>query len=245
MNFTESHLEQATIESQTCQVSINLAGLGDGTGAIERPGRSGSGVGDTIPLKPGHYYHIYNRGNNRENIFYEERNYRYFLELYRKYIMPVCDTFAYCLMRNHFHILVRIKEEQTCQVSKTWQVLEPQHVSRQFSNLFNSYAKSINIAYQRTGSLFQKPFHRIEVDSDRYFARIIHYIHFNPQKHGFVENFRQYPFSSYQAIISGKPTNISKDEVLAWFQGRDNFLQLHNLLGEEADIRHLVTDDFD
>lgn len=111
--------------------------------------------------------------------------------------------------------------------------------------MFNSYAKAVNIAYQRTGSLFQKPFHRIEVDSDRYFARLIHYIHFNPQKHGFVDDFRQYPFSSYQAIISGKPTNISKDEVLTWFQGKDNFEQLHNVLCDEADICHLVPEDLD
>jgi REP element-mobilizing transposase RayT len=198
-----------------------------------------------IPLEPGHYYHIYNRGNNRENIFFEERNYCYFLQLYQKYILPVCDTFAYCLMRNHFHILVRVLEKQTCQVSETWQVLEPRYVSLQFSNLFNSYAKAMNTAYQRTGSLFQKPFNRIEVDSDRYFAQLIHYIHFNPQKHGFVDDFRQYPFSSYQAIVSDKPTNVRKDEVLQWFQGKDYFVQLHDVLCEESVIRHLVTEDFD
>jgi putative transposase len=67
------------------------------------------------PLQYGQYYHIYNRGNNRENIFFEERNYRYFLRLYVKYAEPVADTYAYCLLRNHFHFLVRIKTvgEQT------------------------------------------------------------------------------------------------------------------------------------
>jgi len=63
-----------------------------------------------IPLQYGLYYHIYNRGNNRENIFLEERNYRYFLQLYLKYIEPIAWTFAYCLLRNHFHFLVRIKD---------------------------------------------------------------------------------------------------------------------------------------
>jgi hypothetical protein len=61
------------------------------------------------PLRYGEYYHIYNRGNNRENVFIEERNYPYFLKLYAKHVEPIADTYAYCLLRNHFHVLVRIK----------------------------------------------------------------------------------------------------------------------------------------
>lgn len=63
-----------------------------------------------VPLEHGQYYHIYNRGNNRENLFVEERNYLYFLKLYGQHIEPVASTFAYCLLPNHFHILVQIKE---------------------------------------------------------------------------------------------------------------------------------------
>ena len=199
-----------------------------------------------IPLEPGHYYHIYNRGNNRENIFIEERNYLYFMQLYQKYILPVCDTFAYCLLRNHFHILVRVKElqNQTSEVLKTSEV-SSKTVTQQFSNFFNSYTKSINATYKRSGSLFQNRFGRIEVDSDRYFAQLIHYIHFNPQKHGFVEDFRQYPYSSYQAIVSEKPTNLCRHEVLDWFQGKNSFVNIHDLLCDEAVIRHLTQEDFD
>lgn len=199
-----------------------------------------------IPLEPGHYYHIYNRGNNRENIFIEERNYRYFMQLYQKYILPICDTFAYCLMRNHFHILVRVKEieNQTSEVLKTSEV-SSKAITQQFSNFFNSYAKAINTTYKRTGSLFQNRFGRIEVDSDRYFAQLIHYIHFNPQKHGFVEDFRQYPYSSYQAIVSEKPTRLCRAEVLNWFQGKDNFVKIHDFLCDEAVIQHLTPVDFD
>lgn len=57
------------------------------------------------------YYHIYNRGNNRENIFQEDRNYWHFLKLYLHHIEPIAQTFAYCLLRNHFHLLVKIKTE--------------------------------------------------------------------------------------------------------------------------------------
>lgn len=62
------------------------------------------------PLLPGHYYHIYNRGNNGETLFREDRNYRYFLQLYAKHIAPVAETYAYCLMPNHFHFLVQVRE---------------------------------------------------------------------------------------------------------------------------------------
>jgi hypothetical protein len=58
------------------------------------------------------YYHIFNRGNNGENIFIQERNYMHFLNLHFKYIEPIADTFAYCLLRNHFHLAVRIKSEE-------------------------------------------------------------------------------------------------------------------------------------
>ena len=73
------------------------------------------------PLQYSTYYHIYNRGNNRQNVFFEERNYRYFLQLYAKYIEPVADTYAYCLLPNHFHLLVRTKsvDEQEAAWEKT------------------------------------------------------------------------------------------------------------------------------
>lgn len=116
---------------------------------------------------------------------------------------------------------------------------------QRFSNFFNSYAKAVNNTYHRTGSLFENRFGRIEVNSDRYFTKLVHYIHFNPQKHGFVDDYRLYPYSSYQAIILDKSTNICKDAVLEWFQGKDNFQQIHTLLCEESMIRHLVADDFD
>ena len=64
------------------------------------------------PLLYDTYYHIYNRGVNGENIFVEERNYEYFLKLFAKHIEPVCDLFGYCMLRNHFHILVRVKSEE-------------------------------------------------------------------------------------------------------------------------------------
>ena len=201
------------------------------------------------PLQHGQYYHIYNRGNNRENLFYEDRNYRYFLKLYARYIKPVTDTYAYCLLRSHFHVLVYIKteeeQEQTFRVSETLKVFKVLNPSRQFSNLFNAYAKAINKAYQRTGSLFQHPFGRIPVTSDAYFVRLTTYIHHNPQKHGFVDDFRDWPYSSYHAILSQKPTRLKRDDVLDWFSGTAAFQSAHQQAVNEATISPLIADDFD
>ena len=150
------------------------------------------------PLKHGKYYHIYNRGNNREDLFRTPDNYQHFLRLYEKYIYPVAETFAWVLMGNHFHLLVRVKEEEEigtlskkaadrvgnhCQGmdSTLSAVSNPDsgllgkkpNPTRQFSHLFNAYAQSINKAFGRTGSLFETPFKRIEITSDRYFRQLI------------------------------------------------------------------------
>ena len=190
-----------------------------------------------IPLQYGTYYHIYNRGNNRENIFIEDRNYKYFMQLYAKYVEPVADTFAYCLMRNHFHFLTRIKDEKDLTG-----LLNP---SKQFSNLFNAYARTINQTYQRTGALFQRPFGRIPVTSDAYFARLVVNIHQNPQKHGFVEDFRDWPYSSYQALMSTRPTRLKRDTVLDWFHGVKNVAEAHQQEMNDAEFAALTPEDFD
>jgi len=202
-------------------------------------------------LQYGQYYHVYSRGNNQENLFFEERNYRYFLKLNARYIEPIGDTYAYCLLRNHFHLLVRIKtvEEQetleTLRVSETPRVFKPKKPGQQFGNLFNAYAKAINKAYGRTGSLFQNPFGRILVDSDAYLVYLITYIHQNPQKHGFVDDFRVWPYSSYHAMLSEKPTHLEREEVLAWFAGPTAFQASHQQEVDTHRLGPLVPDDFD
>jgi REP element-mobilizing transposase RayT len=190
------------------------------------------------PLQYGNYYHIYNRGNNRENIFIEERNYHYFLELYAKYIEQIADTFAYCLLRNHFHFFIRVKE--ISEFEDTSKIPSPSH---EFGNLFNAYAKAINKAYGRTGSLFQNPFGRNVITSEEHLHHLIIYIHRNPQKHGFVADYRAYPFSSYQAMISNKRTQVQRETVLSWFDGYDHFVMCHEQEMDDSVLGYLVSDD--
>ncbi|MDY7393908.1 transposase [Aureibaculum sp. 2210JD6-5] len=161
------------------------------------------------------YYHIFNKGNNGEGIFIEEMNYFYFLNLIKKYLIPVAEIWSYCLLKNHFHLLVRIKDE-----------LEDKDISKAFSNLFNAYSKSINKKYNRNGSLFTDRFKRIKVEDEKYLIAIILYIHLNPVHHGFVSNLDKYQHSSYNAIISDKPTLIERYEVLEMLGGLDNFIHV-------------------
>jgi REP element-mobilizing transposase RayT len=209
----------------------------------------------TEPLQPGVTYHIYNRGNNRENLFIEERNYPYFLSLYAKYIEPIADTYAYCLMRNHFHFSMRIKTEEewfkTSQVSKTCEVSpEVPHAkkfdpSRAFSNLFNAYAKSINKGYQRTGSLFEERFGRIPVLTDAYRANLIFYIHYNPQKHKFVKDFRDWHWSSYPALVGSGETKLKREDVLNLFGGKQGFDDFHQGKLDEKELAMFTDEEFE
>ena len=217
------------------------------------------------PLLPGHTYHIFNRGNNREDLFREPRNYSYFLELYQKHLNPAVETFAYCLMKNHFHLLVRLKTQQEIQdlagfpkparssgdiarssdtVAKPGGDSDVSGTSQSFSNFFNAYTKTINKGYRRTGSLFEKPFKRIEVTSEEYFINLIFYIHFNPQRHGFVDDFRGWLWSSYSELLGQLSDWLSRDYVLNWFGGVERCEAFHQGVVDERAIRHLIEEDF-
>ncbi len=199
------------------------------------------------PIQPGVYYHIFNRGNNGENLFIESRNYKYFLDLYTKYIEPVAATYAYCLLRNHFHVLIRVytPEERV----EIWPHLFPEvpfkdvSPSQAFSNLFNAFSKAIQKAYGRTGSVFEHPYHRIPVLSDGHFTRLITYIHKKPQKHGFVDDFRDWPYSSFHTLVSLLPTRLKRVTALEWFAGVEGLHQAHLIAEISEEVMYLVEGD--
>ena len=185
-------------------------------------------------MQPGSFYHIYNRGNNRQCIFFEEKNYHHFLNLFHKYLSPFVDVYAYCLMPNHFHFLVKIKEvDQTSEVFKTSEALEERGskkltpLEKAFKDFFISYSKGINKAYNRTGSLFQSKFKKKEIVDNSYFTSIIQYIHANPIKAKLCCRYEEFKFSSYNAIIGYGITNVKRQEVLEWFGNRDIFIKVH------------------
>ena len=188
-------------------------------------------------------YHIYNHANGSDILFREEKNYFYFLERYKKFISPVADTFSYCLMPNHFHILVNIKKEteivsaiDNSSVIKKYNSLPSAnekenfislYVSKQFSNLFSSYTQAFNKMYGRMGSLFMKNFKRKQIQGENYFIELIKYIHLNPVKDGFVKKPEDWKFSSYNTILSNESTFVKRNEVIDLFGDVDNFKFCH------------------
>ncbi|MBI3718783.1 MAG: hypothetical protein HY252_09330 [Sphingobacteriales bacterium] len=178
------------------------------------------------PLSEGYYYHIYNRGINGENIFNREENYRYFLHQYQYYLSDAVDTYCYILLKNHFHLLVFVKENIEVE-RKDGKGFIRLDASKQFSHFFNSYAQAFNKMYKRTGGLFESPFHRKQIKEDIYFTRLVYYIHTNAQKHGFVQDFREWNHSSYKTVISDYETFLKREELLKWFNGKGEFEKFH------------------
>ncbi len=175
------------------------------------------------------YYHIYNKGRQGENLFRENENYTHFLRLYEKYIDPIAETYAWVLLGNHFHLLIKTTSTET-----------NKPLYQYFSNLFNAYTKSYNKRYERYGPLFVSPFKRIEITSNKYFKNLVHYIHNNPVHHGFCERLQDYPWSSYGTIISVKPTKLERNKLIGFFDTAGNFIDYHNQKHETECIKTFI-----
>lgn len=188
-------------------------------------------------------YHIYNRTNNNDRLFYTDENRVFFLKQYKKYLSPFLDTYCWCLLPNHFHFLVRIKPIKSIQNSilikdlNDRSLIEKRFIDGQsniseliehaFRRFFQSYSLAFNKAFNRKGNLFYKPFKRIEVKKESHFTQYIVYIHANPLKHGLIKNFDQYQWSSWSTYLSDAPTNLLRKEVIDWFGNKEQFVKAH------------------
>lgn len=205
-------------------------------------------------LKPDTSYHIFNHANGFENIFKEPENYRFFLEKYRKYISPMAETYAYCLMPNHFHLVIRIRKTTVIEelirnknnrypsnkisnenISKVQNFGDvkitndeiEKFLSKQFSNLFSSYTQAFNKVNNRMGSMFIKNFKRESIENKRHFLNAVIYTHRNPVHHGFRESMDEWPHSSYFDVVFNEDTFAESQKLLAVFGGIESFIQKH------------------
>ncbi len=186
-------------------------------------------------LKPAYFYHIYNHAVGDELLFRKEENYNYFLKLYGNYIPLIAKTYAYCLMPNHFHLMIGIlsdneirqHHQQLLYKSEQKYTSTDYLISKSFSNLFNAYTKAYNKLYSRQGSLFRKRFKRKTIDHKKYGEQLVAYIHYNPVQHGFVSSPNQWPFSSWNAYTTDKTTGVSRDTVISWFGDKKSFFEYH------------------
>ena len=151
-------------------------------------------------------YHVYTRGNNQQVVFYTRANYLFFLQKIRKEIYPIVDIIAYCLMPNHFHLMMLVKELPN----------ESKHpLSRKIGTLLSSYTRAINIQERRTGSLFQQKAKAVMISSNDefddktdYLTTCFHYIHQNPIKAQLVRKMEDWEFSSFSIYADFKDGGI-------------------------------------
>lgn len=193
-------------------------------------------------LLPEKFYHIFNRGNNRETIFPQERNYFFFLERYKKYCASIFKTFAYALMPNHFHLVVQVRAQKEIEALirntsregfKKYQDAElteeicGNYVTKELNHFFVSYSKAVIVQEKRTGSLLQNRFHHPEITNNQQLRNSIVYAHLNAIHHGFVKHVDDWRFTSYHDCIAVDNSFIVANEVLELFDGIDNFIFLH------------------
>ncbi|MBC7876578.1 MAG: transposase [Anaerolineales bacterium] len=166
------------------------------------------------PFIPDQYYHFYNRGNNRQVVFFERDNYIYFLKNIKKYLHDTVEILVYCLMPTHYHILVRVKSNQTSEVLKTSEVLSAE-VSNAMMRLGVSYTKAINKRFSRVGSLFQGQFHGKPIETYSHLLNLCIYIHANPVKDGLVFLPEEWEFSNYLEWMNLREGNLVNREFIA------------------------------
>jgi REP element-mobilizing transposase RayT len=162
----------------------------------------------------GRAYHVYNRSINQELLYKSDENYRYFMDRFSYYLDSKVDVLAYCLMPTHFHFFVRAATESN-------------DIEKGFKNLFISYAKSINKAYERTGSIFQAKYKKDVIADDFHFTNVIAYIHLNPVKTALCNAPGDWKYSSYNAILSDSASKIKRDEIVDWFGSKERFVDFH------------------
>jgi putative transposase len=193
-------------------------------------------------------FHVYTRGIDRKPIFLTDKHYRSFLRKYERLVSPYVDTYAFCLLGNHFHFLIRIKSNQEIDKLIDLKMLPLRKVpvglfvSRKIGNLLNSHAQMFNIATSRTGGLFESPFRRKPVDSSQYLTHLIKYIHLNPVTHEIHGNYEFYPYSSYPEYFKFKSRIIDKKEGLFWFGNLEVFEKFHETETSEEKISKLLID---
>ena len=162
---------------------------------------------------PGHYYHIFNRGSNRELIFRESDNYRFLLSRVKDYSSRFkISVIAYCFMPNHYHFLLRQDGTEL--------------ISLFVQRTFNSYTKAFNKTYQRTGTLFEGPFKSIHVETDNHLIHLCRYIHLNPLEAGLVTNLDDWPYSNYLEWVGKRAGTLYDVQfVQTYFANPDEYEQ--------------------
>lgn len=189
-----------------------------------------------IPFINGNFYHIFNRGVEKRVIFIDDKDCQRFIQTlyYYQFAGPkpkfstkkrfrinkfeknpkIVEIICFCLMPNHFHLLVR--------------QLKDNGIQEFASKISNSYTKYFNTKYKRIGPLFQGEFKAVIVDSEEQLVHLSRYIHLNPYVAKIVEKLEEYVFSSYQEFTLGKNQFCNTQPILDYFNNLNQYLQFVN-----------------
>lgn len=159
---------------------------------------------------PSNIYHIYNRGNNRQEIFFNKENYLFFLKKLKQKLIFHCHILAWCLMPNHFHLMIYFPENKSSDSGHS--------LNKAIAIVLRSYAQAINKQQDRTGSLFQQKTKAkllTENEDADYPLVCFHYIHQNPLRANLVERLEDWEFSSFRDY-AGLREGTLVDKALAY-----------------------------
>jgi REP element-mobilizing transposase RayT len=158
-------------------------------------------------------YHVIMRGINRQNIFEDDEDYERFIETLRSYkAISEYEVYAYCLMGNHFHLLLKVGKENLELVIK---------------RIAGSYVYWYNLKYRRSGHLFQDRYKSEAVEDDSYLLTVIRYIHQNPIKAGLCKCISDYEYSSYGDYVAGDSRLVDLGFALS-IADKDSFIKFNN-----------------
>lgn len=164
-------------------------------------------------------YHIMLRGINQQTIFEEDEDYTKFLLTLEAYkAISGYKVFAYCLMSNHIHILLKAENEDLDLIMK---------------RIAGSYVYWYNWKYYRKGHLFQDRFKSEPIDDEKYLLTVLRYIHQNPIKANIVNSINEYKYSSYNEYIKGNGNLVDTDFVSELLPGK-YFIEFNNETNEDS-----------
>jgi putative transposase len=179
---------------------------------------------------PGGVYHIYNRGSHKASIFREPDNYVFVLRKIKRYLSELNLTLlVYCLMPNHFHLLIRQDGDRPAGLLS--------------QRVFNSYSKAYNKRYQHSGTLFEGPYKVRPVAQTADLLHLCRYIHANPVKDGFVANPGDWPYSNYLEwagerkgdLVDRDFVNLHFGKPESYVEFVKDYLRTRKILSEDAE----------
>jgi putative transposase len=177
------------------------------------------------PLVPNKVYHLFTHAVDKTNLFFQERNYFYMLDLWKKHAAGKFNTYAYCFMPNHIHLCVKTLEFDLERKSSNSKGKTPH--SKVMNNFLSAYVLAVNRQEKRKGTLLRGRFGRKEVDNEAYFRDLICYIHHNAIHHFDLATYDAWRHTSYHDFFKTNDSFLMKETVYNRFKPVNGFEAYH------------------